>query len=283
MGMSADLEAAVAEGATIVRVGTALFGGRASRARLPDAAIGRTGTTHGAVPSAGGGRGDAPTPGPDLSRLHGSPNEKQVFFEYRPRRVPCCCAGWSRLRRPAPAESSAARARATRRRSPCARAAARTRIWHLHARSRRRAGGGQRGGLGDGTAPYAANQTVRCDPLPADQRQDCIARMQVKAPRAAASPVAASIVTRDARGGRTCRCSAVEPTRAAPARRADRGSGDARRSGSARTDRVASDVRRGRARSGGRRHGASSASSARPQPANTISRGPGSSESDRRG
>jgi hypothetical protein len=28
MGMSADLEAAVAEGATIVRVGTALFGGR---------------------------------------------------------------------------------------------------------------------------------------------------------------------------------------------------------------------------------------------------------------
>jgi uncharacterized pyridoxal phosphate-containing UPF0001 family protein len=28
MGMSADLEAAVAEGATIVRVGTALFGER---------------------------------------------------------------------------------------------------------------------------------------------------------------------------------------------------------------------------------------------------------------
>jgi hypothetical protein len=28
MGMSADLEAAVAEGATIVRVGTAIFGGR---------------------------------------------------------------------------------------------------------------------------------------------------------------------------------------------------------------------------------------------------------------
>ena len=31
MGMSADLEAAVAEGATIVRVGTAIFGGRASQ------------------------------------------------------------------------------------------------------------------------------------------------------------------------------------------------------------------------------------------------------------
>jgi hypothetical protein len=28
MGMSADLEAAVAEGATIVRVGTGIFGGR---------------------------------------------------------------------------------------------------------------------------------------------------------------------------------------------------------------------------------------------------------------
>jgi len=28
MGMSADLEAAVAEGATVVRVGTAIFGGR---------------------------------------------------------------------------------------------------------------------------------------------------------------------------------------------------------------------------------------------------------------
>jgi hypothetical protein len=32
MGMSADLEAAIAEGATIVRVGTAIFGGRASPA-----------------------------------------------------------------------------------------------------------------------------------------------------------------------------------------------------------------------------------------------------------
>jgi uncharacterized pyridoxal phosphate-containing UPF0001 family protein len=28
MGMSADLEAAVTEGATLVRVGTAIFGGR---------------------------------------------------------------------------------------------------------------------------------------------------------------------------------------------------------------------------------------------------------------
>jgi uncharacterized pyridoxal phosphate-containing UPF0001 family protein len=32
MGMSADLEAAIAEGATMVRVGTALFGARAARA-----------------------------------------------------------------------------------------------------------------------------------------------------------------------------------------------------------------------------------------------------------
>jgi len=31
MGMSADLEAAIAEGATIVRVGTAIFGARAAR------------------------------------------------------------------------------------------------------------------------------------------------------------------------------------------------------------------------------------------------------------
>ena len=34
MGMSADLEAAIAEGATIVRVGTALFGARAPRASV---------------------------------------------------------------------------------------------------------------------------------------------------------------------------------------------------------------------------------------------------------
>ena len=32
MGMSADLEAAVAEGATMVRVGTAIFGGRGAPA-----------------------------------------------------------------------------------------------------------------------------------------------------------------------------------------------------------------------------------------------------------
>jgi pyridoxal phosphate enzyme (YggS family) len=37
MGMSADLEAAVAEGATIVRVGTAVFGGRFSSASRPAA------------------------------------------------------------------------------------------------------------------------------------------------------------------------------------------------------------------------------------------------------
>jgi hypothetical protein len=32
MGMSADLEAAVAEGATVVRIGTAIFGVRATAA-----------------------------------------------------------------------------------------------------------------------------------------------------------------------------------------------------------------------------------------------------------
>jgi hypothetical protein len=31
MGMSGDFEAAIAEGATIVRIGTALFGARASK------------------------------------------------------------------------------------------------------------------------------------------------------------------------------------------------------------------------------------------------------------
>ena len=36
MGMSADLEAAVAEGATLLRVGTAIFGGRGVAAVLPD-------------------------------------------------------------------------------------------------------------------------------------------------------------------------------------------------------------------------------------------------------
>jgi pyridoxal phosphate enzyme (YggS family) len=37
MGMSADLEAAIAEGATMVRVGTALFGARPARRHLEDA------------------------------------------------------------------------------------------------------------------------------------------------------------------------------------------------------------------------------------------------------
>ncbi|MBE0549105.1 MAG: hypothetical protein IH627_15940 [Rubrivivax sp.] len=36
----------------------------------------------------------------------------------------------------------------------------------------------KRGGLGSGSQPYSANQFLRCDPLPADQRKDCIARMQ---------------------------------------------------------------------------------------------------------
>lgn len=38
MGMSADLEAAIAEGATLVRVGTAVFGGRPYAAQAPSAA-----------------------------------------------------------------------------------------------------------------------------------------------------------------------------------------------------------------------------------------------------
>lgn len=45
MGMSADLEAAIAEGATIVRVGTALFGGRPTAPR-PEAAPCKWGGGH---------------------------------------------------------------------------------------------------------------------------------------------------------------------------------------------------------------------------------------------
>jgi uncharacterized pyridoxal phosphate-containing UPF0001 family protein len=36
MGMSADLEAAIAEGSTLVRVGTAIFGQRAAVDRVED-------------------------------------------------------------------------------------------------------------------------------------------------------------------------------------------------------------------------------------------------------
>lgn len=36
----------------------------------------------------------------------------------------------------------------------------------------------RRGALDKGTADLAANRILRCDPLPADQRKDCIARMQ---------------------------------------------------------------------------------------------------------
>ena len=35
-----------------------------------------------------------------------------------------------------------------------------------------------KGGLGDGSAPYAANATQRCDRLPEDDRADCAARMK---------------------------------------------------------------------------------------------------------
>jgi pyridoxal phosphate enzyme (YggS family) len=38
MGMSADLEAAIAEGSTMVRVGTAIFGGRARGVAAPETA-----------------------------------------------------------------------------------------------------------------------------------------------------------------------------------------------------------------------------------------------------
>ena len=36
----------------------------------------------------------------------------------------------------------------------------------------------RRGALDKGTADLEANRILRCDPLPADQRKDCIARMQ---------------------------------------------------------------------------------------------------------
>jgi uncharacterized pyridoxal phosphate-containing UPF0001 family protein len=36
MGMSNDLEAAIAEGATLVRIGTAIFGPRSTRREKPD-------------------------------------------------------------------------------------------------------------------------------------------------------------------------------------------------------------------------------------------------------
>ena len=36
----------------------------------------------------------------------------------------------------------------------------------------------QKGGLGDGSEPYADNQRKRCAQLPGSQRQDCLARMQ---------------------------------------------------------------------------------------------------------
>ena len=39
MGMSADMEAAIAEGATIVRVGTAIFGGRAAKGSGPASTV----------------------------------------------------------------------------------------------------------------------------------------------------------------------------------------------------------------------------------------------------
>lgn len=36
----------------------------------------------------------------------------------------------------------------------------------------------RRGSLGSGPEPHEANRLRRCDPLPEDQRKDCIARMQ---------------------------------------------------------------------------------------------------------
>ena len=76
----------------------------------------------------------------------------------------------------------------------------------------------KRGGLGDGTAPYAANQTLRCDPLPEDQRKDCIARMQGQGTTSgsvAGGGIYRELVTREV--GAPSAAVPVEPTRTAPA------------------------------------------------------------------
>jgi len=76
----------------------------------------------------------------------------------------------------------------------------------------------KRGGLGDGTAPYAANQTLRCDPLPEDQRKDCIARMQGQGTTSgsvAGGGIYRELVTREV--GAPPAAVPVEPTRTAPA------------------------------------------------------------------
>jgi hypothetical protein len=76
----------------------------------------------------------------------------------------------------------------------------------------------RRGGLGDGTAPYAANQTVRCDPLPEDQRRDCIARMQGQGTTSgsvAGGGIYRELVTREV--GAPSAAAPAEPTRTAPA------------------------------------------------------------------
>lgn len=76
----------------------------------------------------------------------------------------------------------------------------------------------RRGGLGDGTEPYAANQTVRCDPLPDDQRKDCIARMQGQGTTrgsVAAGGIYRELVTREV--GAPSVAAPVEPTPTAPA------------------------------------------------------------------
>ena len=61
MGMSADLEAAVAEGATLVRVGSAIFGGRSQGAVSGVDVLG--GSAGGADPNGGNGAAPAAEPG----------------------------------------------------------------------------------------------------------------------------------------------------------------------------------------------------------------------------
>lgn len=75
----------------------------------------------------------------------------------------------------------------------------------------------RRGDLDDGSAPYAANQLKRCDPLPGDQRQDCIARMQGQGTTSgsvAGGGIYRELVTRET--GPSPAASAAEPARPAP-------------------------------------------------------------------
>ena len=78
----------------------------------------------------------------------------------------------------APSPASAAQARYQQERAACLSGASH----QDRATCLREAGAARadalRGGLGDSTEPYAANQRSRCAQLPDSQRQDCLARMQ---------------------------------------------------------------------------------------------------------